>query len=801
MIDLTAEDELIDPTTSDMSHEVLLPPMKSPPGSPPGQPPSLRAYGQDVGRKSPSKRASSPTLGLHDVADGQTDASSLCDSVDKMEQRLARALKEYRTQAESVLEEHYEIMEQAENRYDHQISLLRAENSKLRQMLGVKKPEDSIAQNVMFQAQQQQIQPGNRKAGVKAARAKSNDDDDKQVVGLRNKGKAGQQQQPGGAWQQFLAWVPNGSALQQPEPWKPLPQQSPGLPGQAQGSSRKGSVGQQNAVHGILPGAVTTNDDDDERSESSGGDSLLSKFEIVETWRPNAKESRKLDQKHSCMSAEDSDRGSFLGENDHDQEFCAVEKPRFILDPDSNVRISWDMGSLFLVVYDMIMIPMMSFDLPENAFLLTMDWTTRLFWTFDMAWSCCTGVVLDDGSVEYNPRFIFRRYFKSWFGLDIFIVGSDWSGLIFQSGGMGFSRLARVSRVARIVRLLRLVRMQEIIVNIMERIQNDKIATLLHILKLLAFLIALGHIIACMWWGIGGGDSGGRSWVQKFKDSMEYSEVDRGLGYLVSIHWSLAQFAGGMDELTPSTAMERFFAVFIFILGFMASLVMLSYLTSTLTQQYIIGGNGARQMATLKKYLNQNKISKRLLKRVCRNAKHAISGDLTPDTVDLLHVVSEPLKIEMHNEMYSPVLSCHPLFHELINTLPHQMRRICHLAMSTLWLASGDILFSKGEEASEPKMCFVMSGNLDYIDRYGTTHAITEKMWLSEAVLWTSWKYMGTLIATNDVKLALLDAITFQETCHKFMKKSRKHGLRLKSYARAFLNELNDSSNKSDLSS
>ena len=58
-------------------------------------------------------------------------------------------------------------------------------------------------------------------------------------------------------------------------------------------------------------------------------------------------------------------------------------------------------------------------------------------------------------------------------------------------------------------------------------------------------------------------------------------------------------------------------------------------------------------MAALKTYLRQNAIPKNLTKRLCRSAKHAISGDLTPDSVQLLAVISEPLKMQMHFEMYS----------------------------------------------------------------------------------------------------------------------------------------------------
>merc|ERR1719235_1420535 len=104
------------------------------------------------------------------------------------------------------------------------------------------------------------------------------------------------------------------------------------------------------------------------------------------------------------------------------------------------------------------MIPMQFFSMEDTPFLIGMDWTTRVFWTMDMGWSCCTGVVLPDGSVEYNKYGILRRYFRSWFALDIFIVGSDWAGVALASSageGMGLSRLARISRVARVVRLLR----------------------------------------------------------------------------------------------------------------------------------------------------------------------------------------------------------------------------------------------------------------------------------------------------------------------------------------------------------
>merc|ERR1719491_1311037 len=131
---------------------------------------------------------------------------------------------------------------------------------------------------------------------------------------------------------------------------------------------------------------------------------------------------------------------------------------------------------------------------------------------------------------------------------------------------------------------------------------------------------------------------------------------------------------------------------------------MVCLLTSSLTQQYIIGGSAARQMAILKKYLNQNNVTKNLIKRLSRSAKHAVSGDLAPEAVDLLNVVSEPLKIELHYEIYSRVLSRHPFFHDFLNEANRVMRRVCHVSISMLLVDSGDVLFNLDDEPDVGRM-------------------------------------------------------------------------------------------------
>jgi len=551
-------------------------------------------------------------------------------------------------------------------------------------------------------------------------------------------------------------------------------------------------------MFGVLPGQLSTptNDkrnrdkDDDEDSNSEDSGNPKGAFELFDVWKPSERE-KKLRKTIGYTQDLESQQS---GDQDNEVFIEVLPHSKWILNPDANLRIAWDLGSLFMVVYDMVMIPMAVFEMEDYKLLMFMDWTTRLFWTVDMGWSCCTGVVLPDGSVEYSRSAIVKRYLRSWFAMDFFIVGSDWSGVFLESGSMGFSKLARISRTARVVRLLRLVRMQEVITNITERIQSDRTILMLQIFKLFIFLIACCHYTACGWWAVGT-NTDGQNWIEQYK----YDDEDVGLQYLVSLHWSLSQFSGGLEEFGPTTTLERFYTIVVWTVSFISGFVMLSFLTSSLTQQYIIGGSGARQMATMKKYLQQNKIPKNLIKRLCRSAKHAISGDLQPDSVDLLHVVSEPLKIEMHYQMYSRAIGAHPFFIDFMNEGNSVMRRVCHSCMGMLLLDAGDCLFRRGEEPAEGKMYFVFSGSFEYVDKYGESHTVTEKQWVSEPALWTYWRHQGTLTANGDAKMAVLEAEPFQEVCEQYMRKAKGQGFNPKQYAAAFIEELNSREEWTDL--
>merc|ERR1712222_167474 len=103
----------------------------------------------------------------------------------------------------------------------------------------------------------------------------------------------------------------------------------------------------------------------------------------------------------------------------------------------------------------------------------------------------------------------------------------------------------------------------------------------------------------------------------------------------------------------------------------------------------------------------------------------------------------------------------HPFFCCYHHINPAGIRMICHRAINIVSLSCGDILFSNYECPAQPQMYFVINGLLNYRHEGATNHPIEKSQWVTEAVLWTAWIHCGTLHASTDCKLLLVNAEAF----------------------------------------
>lgn len=465
---------------------------------------------------------------------------------------------------------------------------------------------------------------------------------------------------------------------------------------------------------------------------------------------------------------------------------------RFVVHPFSRSRVIWDVLSFTLVIYDMFMIPLDAFEPVETLTIQIMSWTTRLFWTLDFCIAFLKGYLLESGEIVISPRKCAQRYIKSWCILDLFIVAIDWAEVLFRNDELGYARFGRASRtirVVRVVRLLRVFRMREVIQFVLECVSSQKVVVVFDLFKMLIVLVALGHIMACLWYQVGvSAPEDSYTWVIVH----QYDDREMWERYLISLHWALSQFAGGMDEITPKNIYERLYAVMMFLLAFIVSLIFGSNLTSSMTQLNLVGNRCSQQLAVLREYLSQNGVPRRLMMRAQRNAQHALreqERSMPEENVQLLQKISEPLLIELHFEMYGHTLRRHPFFESFAGECPHVMSRVCHGACQRMLVSQGDVVFYSGESPIVPKMYIVEKGTLNYLERDGRCHQILAGAWVSEAALWTQWEHRGTFVATSPCRFCIINSDKFCEVVSSF---GLLWGHRPAEQAKSFVDNLNN---------
>lgn len=446
---------------------------------------------------------------------------------------------------------------------------------------------------------------------------------------------------------------------------------------------------------------------------------------------------------------------------------------------------------MVLIVYDVVVVPLDIFNLPENWFLTTARWIIRLYWLCDL-WLCfTTGYIRPTGTIQMQVQRVAIHYLKTWFTLDIMCIVCDWLPLFSEPRTQDGFRGMHVSRsltLLRVIRLARLSKAPELEAYISEHISSERFRLVASIAKIIALLLSIAHLIACAWYGLGIhlSESGRTCWV------LQYDFEDKGFGerYAVSIHWSLAQMIGE-NIIVLSDVHERVFAIGTLVFAFISSAVFVSSITTFMTRLQLITSQQSSQFSLLRRYLLQNGISTALLVRVLRNAHHHAvknSRHLTEDNVDLLKTMSHSLRMEVRFEVYFPVIQAHPFFSTYFSVNPVGIRKVCYSALSSSTVFLGDVVFSQDETPDKPKMYFLLSGYLAYLVDGLQVARLNKEKWACEAVLWTSWIHTGTLQATNSEASYLnVDASAFQLILSKY---PSNHAYR---YGIRFVEEINKS--------
>jgi len=452
-----------------------------------------------------------------------------------------------------------------------------------------------------------------------------------------------------------------------------------------------------------------------------------------------------------------------------------MQRLSLVIDPSLPQRIAWDLAGMFLITYDMIMIPVfICFDPDPSWWVIGMGWITLLFWTCDMIASVFTGYYAD-GKLVMSQKKIILNYLKGWFWVDCIVVLPDW---IFKAMGSmtsiaGLGRILRIARIARVLRLLRLLKLKKLFNIVYDVIDSEVTFICFNLSKLVMSIVFMNHLVACMWYWIGARrkDAGDEfNWLQDVGKTPVW-ETQFAWKYLTSLHWSITQFTPASMDVYATNVSERAFSVVILFWALVALSSIIGSVSASMTALRNMSADENKHLWMLRRYLKQKSVNRPLVDRIMKYLEFQQAkahNKVLPGQVKLLGALSPHFQEELAHELTSPFLVDHPFFQSLGDEVVNKraLSRICKSAVSVVPCAHGEMLFSPGDEGQN--MYFIKSGTFAYsvADGKAFNVFIGPKLWASEAVLWTDWRHRGWMKAKEPAEAVAVNPNKFSDVFH-----------------------------------
>lgn len=459
-----------------------------------------------------------------------------------------------------------------------------------------------------------------------------------------------------------------------------------------------------------------------------------------------------------------------------------------VIHPASKSRLAIDVASLCILVVDLTLTPyVLAWDVPYEGFILVWSWFTVGLWTVDVGLNFMSGYTRD-GEVVLNFRATALRYMRTWFGLDLVIVSSDWVSTVISAvtqgtsstRGMRLFRLAKLSRIFRIAGLLRVFRLARVGEELLEKVVSGGALDVAKIIGILVLYLWINHIVCCCLFFVGRTfpTDTGANWLKNdlvIGDvSFTYENVAPLYQYATAFNWALAQTTLGAIEIVASNSWERFANVALLLFGLLLSASLVSTLSALLIGFQMSASARTETLKKLRLFLRQNNVDPLVAIRVRQQVENRLRMEvmLTDRDVPALDYLSATLFSEMRYAMFGQTLIQLPIF-RLWNSLSAQVTRsFCADSVENKFLVPKDDVFTAGTEGEVAY--HVSSGIVDYVQTPDSSLVLRETVvqvatgtWLCEAALWTHWIHVGTASTDTPCQLICVKADGMMQTLSK----------------------------------
>ena len=370
--------------------------------------------------------------------------------------------------------------------------------------------------------------------------------------------------------------------------------------------------------------------------------------------------------------------------SEEEVDITLLNRPKYILSPESEIKVYIDIISYMLVLYCMLISPYkMAFEddfVDETGFFFIFDFFIDVFFILDLILNFFIAFRDNKEEIKFNIKLIFFNYIKTWFLMDLiscipftiinyfaFNVGNDMNFYTTNNNISSITKLQKFAKIARFFKVFKWTR----IIRVLKITKSNNNANMFmkleevsnsvnRFLKFLFFFVILAHISACIWCFLGKflislGET--KNWI--FNQSMQDFE-NREI-YVASIYFIITTiFSIGYGDIKAIHYYEKLYINVIMLVGcfvYSFAITSLSNILSKMDKKTEIFNKKDA-------LLNELKIEFKIKDKLYNKIKKSLSFDLlnwNKDRFILLDSLPTMLRNQLYMRMYQNKIN-HLLF-------------------------------------------------------------------------------------------------------------------------------------------
>eukprot|EP01029_Cantina_marsupialis_P017203 TRINITY_DN3860_c0_g1_i2.p1 TRINITY_DN3860_c0_g1~~TRINITY_DN3860_c0_g1_i2.p1 ORF type:complete len:501 (+),score=91.30 TRINITY_DN3860_c0_g1_i2:108-1610(+) len=370
---------------------------------------------------------------------------------------------------------------------------------------------------------------------------------------------------------------------------------------------------------------------------------------------------------------------------------------RFLLHPQSSVRLFLDVLVLCLLIWSAVAVPYFTAfeDFDVSSFWFYLDLFIDTVFTIDLFLNFFTIAIDSTGRPIVLRRKIAKRYLRSWFPID-FVACVPFTSIAYWAGIDSDLRIVRMFKTLRLLRLLRVFRLNRIL----RRMEDSDLFALhmgiIRLVKFVGLILVAAHWSGCMFFMVSDNFNPESGWLQTLLDDRQLSYTDMSSydWYIASIYWGVMTMTTiGYGDLTPVTSIERVYVMINMLFGAFLFAWVVGNMTSIVSNLDTRSRIYRQKMDALGVYMKYRRLPKHLRLRIRNHFSAKFQRQSFINDKELLNEMSAGLRNEVACCLNRDIISAVPLFAAASDDF---LTRLA-IVVKPVTYALGDVIISEGE--------------------------------------------------------------------------------------------------------